>query len=85
MTELDFRGKRIAITGTLPLIRAEAIIRLEKMGAIYKTSVTKDTDYLIVGDLSKVSHKIERAQKLQQAGQRLIMLDGEVLFPGNSY
>ena len=85
MTEIDIKGKRFAITGTLPIVRAAAAAKLENKGGIYQSRVTRDTDYLIVGELSKVSHKIERAQKLQQAGNRLIMLDGDVLFPGNSY
>lgn len=85
MDEIDFFGKKFAITGTLPIVRSEAIAKLEKMGGIYKTSVTYDTDCLIVGELRKCSHKLERAQKLQKAGHLLIMVDGRTIFSGNSY
>lgn len=85
MAELNINGMRFAITGTLPIDRASAVAKLEKIGGIYKTSVTRDTDYLIVGQLRKQSHKLERAQKLQKEGQSLIILDGDTIFPGEAY
>lgn len=85
MTPLDLKGKRFAITGTLPIVRSEATAKLESFGGIYKTCVTHDTDYLIVGSLHKISNKLERAQQLQREGQSLIILDGDTLFPGETY
>ena len=74
-------GKKFAITGTLPIVRSEATAKLKKMGGVYKSSVTRDTDYLIVGDLRKISHKLERARFLQKEGYDLLLLDGKTLFP----
>ena len=85
MAEIDIFGKKFAITGTLPIVRSEAIATLEKMGGTYKTTVTRDTNYLIVGELRNYSHKLERAQKLQQAGHPVILVDGRAIFSGNSY
>lgn len=81
MAELDIYGKRFAITGVLPVLRSDATVILENMGGIYKSSVTRDTDYLIVGDLRKISRKLERAQCLQKAGYKLLVLDWKTLFP----
>ena len=53
-------GKRFAITGTLPVVCSVAAAKLEKMGGVYKTSVTRDTDYLIVGELRKNSHNYSK-------------------------
>ena len=80
MTPLDLNGKRFAITGTLPIVRAEATAKLESLGGIYKTRVTLDTDFLIVGTLHKVSNKLARAKAFQQAGYSLVILDGAAVF-----
>lgn len=80
MTRIEIQGKRFAITGTLPIVRAEATAKLERLGGIYKTRVTRDTDYLIVGNLRKISNKLDRAKALQRAGYSLVILDGETIF-----
>lgn len=85
MDVIDFIGKRFAITGKLPIVRSAAAALLESRGGIYQPRVTRDTDYLIVGELRKLSHKVERAQKLQQAGHRVKTIDGGALFPENTY
>lgn len=88
MTGLNLCGKKVAITGTLPIIRASFVAQLEAMGVVYKSSVTQDTDVLIVGLLQKVSYKLDRAKQLQKQGAKIIIIDGETLFPrisSNSY
>lgn len=85
MSEFNIHGKRFAITGTLHIVRSAAVAKLEGEGGIYKKRITLDTDYLIVGELRKISHKLERAQQLQKEGQSLIILDGDTLFPGETY
>ena len=68
------RGLRIAITGTLPITRAEMITLIKSHSGMYDTTVTRSTDILILGNLrpSKVipdgiSRKLRRAQQLQAA------------------
>ena len=85
MTGIDIRGKRFAITGTLSIVRSAAVAKLEGEGGIYKKRVTRDTDYLIIGDLRRISHKLERAQQLQKEGRSLLILDGDALFSGEAY
>lgn len=80
MSELNINGKRFAITGTLHIVRSAAVAKLESLGGIYKTRVTRDTDYLIVGNLRKISNKLDRAKALQKAGYSLVILDGATLF-----
>lgn len=85
MSELNINGKRFAITGTLHIVRSAAVAKLEGEGGIYKKRVTRDTDYLILGDLRRISHKLERAQQLQKEGHSLLILDGNALFSGKAY
>ena len=74
MTGIDINGKRFAITGTLPIVRAAAASLLESRGGIYQPRVTRETDVLIVGKLRKVSHKLVRAQHLKESGYELVIL-----------
>lgn len=85
MIQLDIQGKCFAITGKLPILRTDAIAKLNDMGGIYKTSVTRDTHYLIVGELRRVSHKFERANDLMQTGYDLVIVDGQMLFAESPY
>ena len=60
---LPLAGKVFVITGTLPnLKREEAKALIEKAGGKVTGSVSKKTDYLLVGD--KPGSKLDKAQKL---------------------
>ncbi len=60
---LPLGGKIFVITGTLPnLKREEAKALIEKAGGKVTGSVSKKTDYLLVGD--KPGSKLDKAQKL---------------------
>lgn len=80
MSELNIAGKRFAITGTLHIVRSAAVAKLEGEGGIYKKRVTRDTDFLIVGNLCKISNKLARATALQESGYSLVILDGATIF-----
>ena len=56
-------GKRVVLTGTLPdLSREEAAARLEAAGASVSGSISKQTDYLVVGQ--SAGSKLEKAKSL---------------------
>ena len=56
-------GKKIVLTGTLPtLSRNEAQSLIEKHGGKTASSVSKNTDYVLAGDLA--GSKLEKANKL---------------------
>lgn len=58
-----FKGKSIAITGTLNRPRSEYVALIESHGGVFAKTVSKTTDILAIGD--KVgSVKIEKAEKL---------------------
>lgn len=58
-----FSGKNVLFTGTLKsMTRSEAKKIIEEQGGIVKSSVTKDLDYLIVGE--EPGSKLEEAKKL---------------------
>ena len=58
-----FTGKTVVITGTLAgMSRDEAQEKLRQAGANVTSSVSKKTDYLIVGE--DAGSKLEKAQKL---------------------
>jgi len=62
-SEGPFAGKTVVVTGTLSkLSRQEAKERLRKAGATVTDSVSKKTDYLIVGE--DAGSKLDKAQKL---------------------
>ncbi len=59
----DLEGKTFVITGTLPTLkRQEAEELIKKSGGKVSNSVSKNTDYVIVGE--KAGSKLEKAQKL---------------------
>ncbi len=69
---LPLRGKTFVLTGTLPhLSREEAKARLEALGARVSGSVSKKTDYVVVG--SEPGGKYEKARDL---GVALLDEDG---------
>ena len=58
-----FQGKKVAVTGKLPnYTRQDIRSRLLDLGAIPVQTVTRKTDYLIVG--SHAGSKLEKARKL---------------------
>ncbi len=57
-----FSGKKIVVTGTLPMGRNQIKDLLEELGAVVSGSVSKKTDYVLVGD--DPGSKYEKAQKL---------------------
>ncbi len=72
-------GKKVVITGTLPtLSRSEAKEWIESRGGKIVSSVSKQTDYLVVG--SEAGSKLEKAQSLgipQLTEAELLALDPE--------
>ena len=65
-TEADSKisGKRIVITGTLSgMSRAEAKVRIESLGAKVVSSISKKTDFIIIGEKPTAS-KVEQANNL---------------------
>ncbi|BAC08409.1 NAD-dependent DNA ligase LigA [Thermosynechococcus vestitus] len=62
-TEKSLNGKRFVITGTLPtLTREQAKALIQKHGGHVSESVSRQTDYLVVGE--KAGSKLRRAQEL---------------------
>ena len=58
----QWTGKTVVLTGTLSISRNEATQKLEKLGAIVSSSVSKNTDYVLAGE--NAGSKLEKAQKL---------------------
>lgn len=80
-------GKRVVFTGELSMLRAEAMQLAVNCGALLRTSVSRKTDYLIVGiqDPSAVgsdgmSTKEEKAHFLNDAGEASIQIIDEKQF-----
>jgi DNA ligase (NAD+) len=55
-------GKKVVITGTLPVPRDEVAALLERAGASISSSVSKKTDFVVVGE--DAGSKLEKAQSL---------------------
>lgn len=69
---LDLVGKRVAITGKLDMLRSDAMQLLCDSGGIYTSTVSRTTDYLVLGDLRRAtSRKLVSARKLQSAGGKI--------------
>ncbi|MEE3294591.1 MAG: NAD-dependent DNA ligase LigA, partial [Pseudomonadota bacterium] len=63
-TDSKISGKRIVITGTLSgMSRAEAKVRIESLGAKVVSSISKKTDFIIIGGKPTIS-KVEQANNL---------------------
>lgn len=75
----SFSGKTFVITGTLPTLkRDEAKVLIQKAGGKVTDSVSKKTDYLVVGE--EAGSKLEKAEALGipqlSEAQLLEMLEG---------
>lgn len=77
-------GKNIVFTGTLSMPREEAMQLAVNAGAVLKTSVSRKTDFLVVGhqDISVVgsdgmSSKEEKAHELNNSGKAKIQIISE--------
>ena len=80
-------GKNIVFTGELNTGRAEAMQLAVNCGAIVKSSVSKKTDYLVVGKQDKalvgddgMSSKEEKAHELNKSGKASIIFINEDQF-----
>ena len=80
-------GKNIVFTGTLSIPREEAMQHAVNAGAVLKTGVSKNTDFLVVGqqDVSIVgadgmSSKEEKAHALNESGKGHIQIISEKEF-----
>jgi len=80
-------GKNIVFTGTLSMPREEAMQIAVNAGAILKTSVSRKTNYLVIGAQDNnivgedgLSSKEERAQELNQSGNANIKMITEEEF-----
>ena len=63
-TDSILSGKRIVITGTLEsMSRAEAKVRIESLGGKVVSSISKNTNYLIIGE-KPTNSKIDKANSL---------------------
>lgn len=88
MPMIDVTGKIVVITGSLrPLTRQEAMVFLEKQGAIVQNYVSAQTEVLIAGhkqlDLfepDKRSKKYESVMKRKASGQNIIIISEEAFF-----
>ena len=79
-------GKRIAITGTLSVPRKFIFQQIRLGGGIPTNSISKNTDFLVVGDLTSnkripdgMSRKLRIAVSLRDAGERIQIIDEDVL------
>lgn len=57
-----FKDKNFVITGKLSQSREYFKEKIENMGGIVQSSISKNTDFLLIGD--KVGSKLEKAQKM---------------------
>lgn len=79
-------GKNCVFTGTLSIPRADAVQIAVNCGAAVRSAVSKNTDFLIMGDqdLSRVadgmSAKEEKAHALNESGDANIKIIGESEF-----
>lgn len=77
--EISFHGKTFCFTGqSYHGPRAELVDTVEQLGGIYRTGVTKKTDYLVVGNAgnpcwaySCYGRKIEEAVRLRKDGAKV--------------
>ncbi len=82
-----FFGKRIVFTGDLSVTRQEAAQMVSDVGGAVKSSVSRKTDYLVVGvqDVKVVGTdgmrgKEEQAHELNKAGKANIQIIDEAMF-----
>jgi DNA ligase (NAD+) len=64
ITDSQLSGKKLAITGSLTSMgREEAAEKIQSLGGIFQSSVSKETDYLVVGEKAGAS-KPKKAKSL---------------------
>lgn len=68
-------GKRIAITGYLPLKRSVVVDAILRGQGIYASSVTRNTDILVLGEI-KYNSKMDKAGSRKLLAARKIINDG---------
>jgi DNA ligase (NAD+) len=69
------QGKKFLFTGSLlAMERGEAEKLVEAKGGEVASGVTKDLDYLVVGDGGGAGSKLDKAKKLQEKGGRVEIL-----------
>ena len=72
--------KVCVITGTLKMPRAEAFQRIVDVGGIISNSVTKKTNYLILGSLEEKSSKVKKAEEYIRSGLDLEILSADYFY-----
>lgn len=77
-------GKNIVFTGELSFSRDVAKLLAEEAGAIVKSSVSKKTDYLVVGMQNPVMVGMEGSSKKQEDAQRLIAEGADIQIIGEA-
>lgn len=82
-----FYNKVCVFTGTLKFSRAHAILLIKNLGGIVKDGITKETNFLIVGDYSQIySVKGEKTTKILKAeAYRLQGCDIQILSENTFY
>jgi NAD-dependent DNA ligase len=60
---IDVRGKKLLFTGDGPFPRIVLTAILKRNGAIIQSSVTKDTEILVLADRNSSSNKANKARK----------------------
>jgi len=56
-------GKSVVFTGKLSLVRKEAQAMVESVGGSCPSSISQDTDYLVIADPTSTSSKAQKARK----------------------
>ncbi len=69
-----FKGKKFVLTGTLSVTRDEMTKRLENLGAISSSSVSKSTSFVLAGEAA--GSKLDKARKLG-----VLVYDEETITP----
>ena len=80
--DIYFDGKKFCLTGVLKIgTRSEVQSIISDFGGVPKTNITKDTDYLIVGDngnsawaFSCYGRKVEKAISLRKEGHKISII-----------
>lgn len=81
--DIEFEGKLFCFTGqSYRGTRAELVKKIEALGGIFRSGVTKKTDYLVVGNAgnpcwsySCYGRKIEEAVKLRKEGAKVQIIN----------
>lgn len=80
---IEFQGKNFCFTGeSCKATRAEMKQQIERLGGTFKSSVSKNTDYLVVGSggnpcwaYSCYGRKIEEAIELRKSGSKVLIVN----------